>query len=508
MPRDKRLAPLAVIAVALACARRPSAKPDEITLSVPYELDTLDPHARNRLSEFAVLSNVYEPLVTTDATMSIRPCLAERWDNPDLVTWVFHLRPGVVFQDGSPLAADDVVASFERLLGSAGTLEMSGYCWDIKAVRALDATTVEIKTLAPMSILLNKLRFVLIVPKRATAASLQEAPVGTGPYRVGSWKRGEEIRLVRNDSYWGRRPPLARAAYLLSRGPEPALEDLVAGRSQLVQCGSKKLEQSLQGVSGVSVHRQNSIFAKFLGFDFKHEATPFCSASPNPFLDHRVREAISLAIDRSALVARLSTYAVPASQAVPPFIFGYNPLVKDLPYDPVRAKQLLAQAGLADGFEVTLHSRRIFGEAPQVVGEMLAAIGIRTKMAQLPDPQFFGIVAEHGSSFYMSRFGCPTGDASDILENAVHTIDLKRHFGSSNDGEYSNKTLDSLIEESASILDMERRRPILQQAMTVTTQDLALVPLYVDQDVFAVKDSYAWTPRNDNFVLAAEVGVR
>ena len=121
---------------------------------------------------------------------------------------------------------------------------------------------------------------------------------------------------------------------------------------------------------------------------------------------------------------------------------------------------------------------------------------------------FFEIVGGHGSSFFLSRFGCPTGDASDILENAVHSIDAERRFGRSNDGEYANAELDRLIEESASILEMERRRPVLQKALATVTEELALVPLYIDQDVYAVKKPFTWRPRNDNFLLAAEVGVR
>jgi len=215
---------LAALALALlGCARPPAPKPSGVILSVPYELDTLDPHV-------------------------IRPCLAERWDNPDLVTWVFHLRPGVRFHDGSSLDAGDVVASFERLLASRD-LEMAGYVWNIAGVRALDAATVEVKTKSPMSILLNKLRFVLVVPSGAVGA-LATSPSGTGPYRFVSWKKGEEIRLARNDSYWGARPPLETAVYRLARSPQIAYADLVEGRSQLVQCSGKALEEKARALGG------------------------------------------------------------------------------------------------------------------------------------------------------------------------------------------------------------------------------------------------------------------
>jgi peptide/nickel transport system substrate-binding protein len=490
---------------ALFCGRAAAPKPRSVTLSVPYELESLDPHARNRLSDFAVLSNVFEPLVTTDASMSIKPCLAERWDNPDYVTWVFHLRERVTFHDGRTLTADDVVASFQRLLTN-DALEMGGYIWNLASVRALDEKTVELKTIAPMSILLNKLRFVLIVPR--TYRSPADPASGTGPYKLVSWKKGEEVRLARNETYWGPKPPLESATYRLSRSPEQALSDLLGGRSQLVQCNGKKLEERARSTSEVDVFRQSSIFVKFLGFDVKNAVTPFVPGRPNPFRDRRVRQAINLAIDRPALVARLSTAAVPASQTVPPFIFGFNPAVKETRPDQERAKALLAEAGYPGGFDVTLHVRKIFADAARVVAEMLGGAGVRVTIAESPDREFFEIVAGHRSSFFMSRFGCPTGDSSDILENAVHTIDPLRRFGRSNDGEYSNPEFDRLIETSAALLDMERRRPVLQQAMSVIAEDLALIPLYIDQDVYAVNRAYSWHPRNDNFVLASEVGVR
>src|SRR5207249_2658676 len=116
---------------------------------------------------------------------------------------------------------------------------------------------------------------------------------------------------------------------------------------------------------------------KFLGYDVKNERTPFVPGRANPFRDRRVRQAISLAIDRPALVSKLSTYAVPASQLVPPFIFGYNPALKEPVHDPARAKALLAEAGLPGGFDATMHVRKLFGEAAVIVKEMLGTVGIR-----------------------------------------------------------------------------------------------------------------------------------
>ncbi len=499
-----RLAVLGLLLVAAGC--RGARPPAEVAVSVPYEIDTLDPHARNRLSNFALLSHFYEPLVTTDASMTIRPCLSTRWDNPDLHTWVFHLRDGVVFHDGTPLTADDVVATFDRLLKKQG-LEMSGYVLNIAGLKALDPRTVELRTATPMGILLNKLRFVLITPRGVPPEALATSVAGTGPYALGRFTRGVSLELLRNERYWGEAPALSRVTLRLGRSPEQAMEDLESGRSQLVQASTRKLEQRYAGRSDVTLHRQSSIFVKYLSFDVANDVTAHVAAPRNPFKDRRVREAVRLAVDRPALVSRLSTAAVPVSQPVPPFIFGFNPTLPEPPHDPVRARTLLAEAGLPDGFAVTLHARRLFAESAAIVAEMLAPVGIRVTVEALSDPDFFAVVQSRRASFFISRFGCPTGDASDILDNAIHTTDPARHFGDSNNGGYSNPSLDRLIEESAGLLEMGRRRPVLQQVMKVIADDVVWVPLYIDQDVYAVKKGLAWQPRNDNFVLAAEIRV-
>lgn len=492
------------LAFTASCSRRPDSPLSEIRISVPYEVDTLDPHSRNRLSNFAVVSHFYEPLVTTDANMTILPCLATRWDNPDLVTWIFHIRPGVRFHSGKRLEAEDVVYSFDRLLKSRD-LGMSGYLLNIQRVRAIDPLTFEIRTSAPMSILLHKLRFVLIIPKGAVPASLQNEVDGTGPYALAGWTPGSEIRMVRNERTWGAKPPLKKVTFRLARSPDEALLDLTSNRSDLIQANSRNAEALSRKVPGVEVQRRPSIFVKFLSFDQAHETTPFCPGISNPFRNLLVRQAINLAIDRAALVARLSTESIPAWQAVPPSIFGFNPAIRQPTYQPERARALLAEAGLPKGFAVTLHVRNIFLEAAQIVAQMLGKVGIRVTVASLPDAEFFDVVSNHRASFFLSRFGCPTGDVSEILDNTVHTLDPARHLGAQNDGGFSNPALDRKIEESLQILDMSRRRPVLQEIMADMTNDLVWVPLYVDQDVYAIRAPFVWHPRADNFVLASEI---
>ncbi|HWC65163.1 MAG TPA: ABC transporter substrate-binding protein, partial [Thermoanaerobaculia bacterium] len=256
---------------AAACGRARPPFGDSVRISVPHDVVELDPHAKNQLASFAIVSQMYEPLVTTDASMQIQPCLASRWENPDPSTWIFHLRQNVRFHDGKMLDAGDVVYSLDRLLRTPG-LEMTGYLLYIDSVSALDPRTVRIRTTKPLAVLLNKLRFIAIVPQGATREALDARADGTGAYRLAQWVPGKLLRVVRNDTYWGARPPIREATFLLDRSPEQALADLLAGRADVIQCNSKKLDRALAGSSRFHTFRRTSIFVKYLGYDLAHDS--------------------------------------------------------------------------------------------------------------------------------------------------------------------------------------------------------------------------------------------
>jgi peptide/nickel transport system substrate-binding protein len=490
--------------LAPACGRHRPAAPDRIAITVPYEVDTLDPHSQNSLAYFAIAMNLYEPLVTTDADMEIQPCLAQRWENPNLSTWVFHLHPGVRFHSGKALTADDVVYSFQRLLQSRD-LDISGYVLYIADIRALDPLTVQIRTTRPLSVLLNKVRFVAIVPKGSTAAELSSHPDGTGPYRLLRWDSGRSLRLTRYELYWGRRPPIREVEFRLGRDSASALDDLNSGRFALGQCNSRRLESTLRDPARFRVVRRPSIFLKYLSYDLRRDETPYCSARPNPFKNAAVRRALDIAIDRRKLIDSLTTDAVPATQLVPPFVFGFNPLIRPPAVDPGGARRLLAGAGYPDGFEVVLDSRRLFEDAARALVGPLREAGLRVRVSVEGDREFFARLETGDMTFHLSRFGCLTGDISDILDNTLHSAEPARHFGIHNYIGYSDPEVDREIEESAEIQGVNQRRELLQKISARLMKELVWVPLYTDLDVYAVERGLSWTPRNDSLILVSEI---
>jgi ABC-type oligopeptide transport system substrate-binding subunit len=155
-----------------------------------------------------------------------------------------------------------------------------------------------------------------------------------------------------------------------------------------------------------------------------------------------------------------------------------------------------------------LHTRKVLGEAPDVFRRDLEEIGIRVDVVALADPEFFDLVRGGGASFWMNRFGCTTGDAHEFLVDALHSTDAERHLGSLNYTGLADAELDRRIEAIAGLERDDERRDAIQQVMSRAMADVLVVPLYNDQDVFAIDRAYAWTPRGDSQVRAAEITLR
>lgn len=491
-----------------ACHRDSAQAKNSLSVSIPHELSTLDPLAKDIVGQFAIASHFYEPLVRIDGEMKIQPCLAKSWESPDLSTWIFHLQPSVKFHDGKSLTARDVVYSFQRLVDEPD-LEMRAYISNLAEIKALGSLTVQMKTRAPLYAFLNKLGFVLIVPEGVESHDIAEKVNGTGPYKLDRWEKGVSISMIRNEGYWQSKPQLERVTFYLNRSPQEAVQDLLAGKCQLAQGNIRQLENRIRQSSEHEILVRDSVFIKYLSLDLLHDESPFCSVKKsNPFRNKQVRQAIHLAIDRRALAKQLPEYVTPATQTLPPFVFGFNPDIPEAPYDPTRSRQLLAQAGFPNGFDVTIHTRELYRQTASVVQSQLRQIGIRCQVQILPTSEFYDAQERHRFSLLVGGFGCTTGDASDLLDGAMHSIDPARNYGGSNSGGYSNEEVDRAIERSASILRTEDRRQILQDIMKRLMDDLPWIPLCIDQEAYAIDRRFDWQPRSDSFVLAQEVRLR
>ena len=498
---------LALICGGLAsfCAPGPAGRnPASITISVPYAIETLDPHASGSAGSLSIASNLYEALVTSDATLRPRPVLATGWENPDPLTWVFHLRQGVRFHSGKRLQSRDVAYSIERLRDSRG-FELSAYAHDVMDVETPDPLTIRIRTREPVTILLSKLQYLYVVPDGASGDDLARREDGTGPYTLEVWQRGSRLGMRAFDGYWGPAPPIGRVTFRVERSPAQAAADLVSGGSQLVESDARSVDGAV--ARGARIERTSSLFVTFLAFDTANDIARFCSARENPFRRPAVRKAVDLAIDRQALAGEVPFGMRPASQCVPPSIFGFEPALAPAEADPEQARRLITSAGFPEGFRVTLHTRPMFADTGRILARMLGRAGIAVDLRILADADFWSLSAGRGATMVLDRFACETGDASEAFEQLIHSPDPARHLGEWNSGGYSNPALDEMIERSAGELDLARRNGMLREIMRTVADERPIVSLGIEEDVYAIRKAYRWRPREDGDIRAAEIAL-
>ena len=476
-------------AAALGCAPEPAAeRPLRIAL---YDApSSADPHEVNEFITFAVLSHLYEPLVTLDAELRAQPALAERWDNPDERTWRFFLRPGARFHDGAPLTAADVVATFDRVRRQAGG-DFAGYLVDVTAARALDAHTVEIATARPAALLLRKLAFVLVVPAAAPARITE--PVGSGPYRLVSWEKGR-IAMAGWDGHWAGPPPLPQLELLSIVDPRERKARLLAGDVDVAQALRPEDASSLAGAEGVRVAMREGLAVEFLALRIDRP----------PLADARVRQALSLAIDRQALVDQLlDGHGRPTLQIVPPTAVGFDPDLAAPRRDPAAARRLLAEAGFAGGIDLDFEYRA--GRDVEPLRRQLAEAGIRMHPVGRSWDELIARVDAGKVAAYYAAVVTETADASDVLDSLAHSRQPDRGWGADNSSGYANAELDALIEASGEAMRPLERRENLQRCLRILSRDLPFIPLLVPHEIYGVRADLEWQPRLDGNVLAQEM---
>lgn len=500
--RSRHVGALALLGAGLlsSCAPAPA-----LRVALPSDLDTLDPHLHNNVSAYEVLSHVYEPLVRLDRHMRPTAALATSWQSPDSVHWVFRLRPGVRFHDGTPLTARDVVESLQRPLGDE-SLEARAFLGSIAEVAAVDDGQVALRTRWANGLLASRLHFVLVVPRGSTAASLAARPNGTGPYRVaGPWKPGEPLRLRRHAGYWGPRPAVDGVELQLGVRTAAIVPEVEAGRFGLLHLSARDVLDAARR-SGRYVERQNhDVFLRHLGFDLARARTPFSPEPRNPFLGAAVREALDLALDREALARAVSDTAEPAWQLVPRAVLGHDPSVGPRASDRTRARRLLAEAGYPRGFEVVLHRPSGFARAAHEVARQLGEAGLRVTVESLPSAEFFRRLDRRELSFWISASGCATGDGLELLENAFHSPDPSRGLGGDNHGGFSDAALDERVRATAALADASARQEEVRALLGRVLRERAWIPLYHDQSRYLVERRWSFTPRADDYFSATDV---
>lgn len=519
----------AVFAAALAIGMS-AAPADAQTLNVGVRAGPLsmDPHFSNIGPHAESMKNIFETLVWAGDNLEIEPRLAESWTVIDENTWEFKLRKGVKFHDGSDFTAEDVLFSLKRVPEVSGP--SSPTTQNIRRVVdavAVDPYTVRVMTDGPAPTLINDFnRFFIVSHKAAADFSTREtaesgfnsgkATIGTGPYKFVSWTPKDQLVIERFDDYWGGSEPWERVVFKEVSNDAARVAQLKAGQLDLIVRVPAVDVAMLRADPQIKVETTDTIYVFNVEFDMR-EKTPRVTAKDgsaidgNPFLDPKVREAVSLAIDREALVEiAMEGLGSVANQFVPPSIFGYNEALPQLETDTNRAKELLAEAGYPDGFKVSMAftNDRLPGDRQvgTAVAQMLARIGIVVEADAQPIATFLPKRNAGEFSMAMMGMGTPTGEALGGLNAFVHTRDTEKQLGTFNWSGYSNPEIDRLIQEGGLELDVEKRRAMLGEALAIMATERSHIPIAVIGSAWAMRaDKVSFTPRADEDTIAANM---
>ncbi len=487
------------------------------------EATTLDPHGFLSTFNATVSHHMFDGLIRRGADMSLQPGLALSWKTVADDTWEFVLRPRVTWHDGAPFTAEDAKASLDRIERLNVPYGFKRYTRSIAEVRVLDPLRLQIRTRGPDPILPAEISFLFMTKKEAVDLPSEpfnqgSAMIGTGPYRFVERVPNTRTVVSRFDGYWGGKP--AFDTVLLRPIPDEGarVAAMLAGDVDvIINVPPADVEQlKRRGNINVFVGAQDRVIMFLPSFAPTAAGITDAAGQPtekNPFADIRVRKAVSMAIDRKALIARvLDGLAEPAAQAFPDHYLGSSPNLKPVAFDADGARKLLAEAGYPRGFGTTLHCpNKLFlrdRETCEAVAGMLARVGVKVSIVLVPGSQFNTERLKGIWPFYLQSAGTGMGEILPSFAAVAPTPDPAAGLGPSNNQHYSNPEVDRLIKAAILTMDDHKRWAMEAEAMEHWVRDdVGVIATHRQLSIFATRKGLRITPREDGMYTPHELTV-
>jgi len=487
----------------LSCAPPPAS--DTLVMIIESSPANLDPRVGTDAQSERIDKLLFDSLLRRDEHFDLHPWLAERWDVPDPLTYVFHLRPGVRFHDGRPLTARDVKWTFDSLLqGSIRSPKASTYRV-VDHIDAPDGATVIFHLKEPTAALLWNLcdGAIGIVPY-GSGEDFNQHPIGSGPFRFVSLEQDKEVLVARNDQYWGALPHVARVRFAVVPDATTRLLELRKGSGDIaVNALTADMIAALRGDHDLRIQTAPGTIYNYLAFNLR-----------DPILrDVRVRHAIAHAIDRGPMIHYLWRDLVrPADSILPPQHWAYNSHVPTYEYNPQRARELLDAAGYPErnGIRFHLTMKTSTEESTRLLAAVLQQqfkdVGIALDIRSFEFATFYADVTR--GAFQMYALGWVGGNEDpDIFENIFYSASIPPHRA--NRDYYSNPRVDQLIDEARQTMDQERRRQLYGEIQAIVATDLPYISLWYSDVVLVhtarVRHLTLSPSANYDFLLSAEL---
>ncbi|MDU8925953.1 ABC transporter substrate-binding protein [Alisedimentitalea sp. MJ-SS2] len=465
---------------------------------------TMDPHSQNEGPTIAMNGQIYESLVTRDASLVLQPELAESWE-AGADGWTFKLRQGVKFHDGADFTAEDVVFSFERANHEASDFKEQAK--NVTGVEVIDDYTVKLTTDGPNPILPNQLTSIYMMDKGWAESNNVVAPQdfkakeetfavrnanGTGPFTLVSRAPDEMTVLAANPNWWGKGMfpgNIDKIEYRPITNAATRVAALLSGEVDFVLDPPLQDLKRIEGADGLNVKTVAQIRSIFFGMDQGVDKLRTSDAEGNPFKDAKVRQAFNLAIDKEAIRrVVMEGLSFPTGMITPPGVLGNTP-ANDPSYgfDTAKAKALLAEAGYPDGFSIRLDcpNNRYNNDEKicQAAVAMLAKIGVKVNLDAIPKAQHFPKIQKRESDFYMLGWGVPTLDSHYVFS---YLLDGE---GSWNATGYNNARVNEITKAITTEIDIDKRTAMIDEAWTQVKTDMPYVPIHHQVLAWGIADN-------------------
>jgi peptide/nickel transport system substrate-binding protein len=482
--------------VASALYAKPSGK---VVLATRSEPDSLDPEVSSGgvgIWHNHALSDSL--LIRDQETLEICPLLATSIKNIDPKTWELTLKKGVKFHNGEPFNAESVKFTFERILDPKLRSPIIKQADWAKAIQIVDPYKIRIITHKPYPLIYEKLQNFPMVPPKYIREKGDEYfgnhPIGTGPYKVVKWLRGQYIEYEANEDYWRGAPSVKTIIFKSVPDASTRVSELLSGSSDIIFDLGPDQVPAIEKSKCCNVSSAPSLRVAYIAFDAAGRG------GKNPFMDKRVRQAINYGVDVDSLIKyTMRGRAVRAATGINSMVFGCDPSVKPYPYDPAKAKKLLAEAGYPNGFECTFYGYGgRFVNARQV---MQAVMGYLEKLNIKTKPKWYETWPTYGqlirgwkaSQMHMGTWGSyRVFDASGVYEYLMHKDGVQAYY-------YTPET-DKLIEGAKSTLDREKRRKIYYKLQRIIKEDAPWLFLWGQVELVGVNKRIEYQVSKDEIV--------
>jgi peptide/nickel transport system substrate-binding protein len=500
------LALLALLPFLPACSQRPD--PSTFTMIIESSPTNLDPRVGTDGQSERIYQLIFDSLLTRGADLNVRPGLAERWETPDPLTYVFHLRSGIRFHDGRPLTSRDVKWTFDSLMqGKVRSAKASTYRY-VDHIDVPNDTTVVFHLKEPFAGLLWNLSegAVGIVPYGALA-EVTRHPIGSGPFRFVSAEQDKEVILERSPDYWGLKPRLSRVRFhVVPDETTIALELRKGSGDAAINALNPDVVLTLEKEPTLAIIRAPGTIVQYLGFNLR-----------DPILgDVRVRQALAYALNRQPIIEYLLRgFARPAVSVLPPESWAYDANLPAYPYDPARARALLDQAGYAEHggvrFHLTMKTSSIESTRllTAVLQQQLREVGIVLDIRTFEFATFYSDVTKGAFQMYSLRWIGGNEDP-DIFEGIFHSAKLPpKGF---NRGFYQSARVDALIDQARKEPDQTTRKELYAEIQHILAEELPSINLWYNDNVLIcsrrVKNVVLGPSGDYNFLKTAELAAR